>query len=236
MTNILQQPLVIELLHTPLFWATLTIGAFIIGQRLYHLLGNSAFLPPILTGIILVSVVLEVTGISFDTYMEGGQFLHLMLGPVVVMLAVPLYQFIHVMRKEWLRISLAISLGSIATVGTAVAMTHYWIGIPAITTTMATKSVTTPVAVTLSEQLGGIGALASAFVIVTGVFGALIVPPLLKLTRLDAPKAVGLSLGVCAHAIGTGRALELGNEQAAYAAMAMSLTATLHAVALPWLM
>ena len=111
-----------ELLHMPLFWAMLTIAAFTVGQHIYRLLGNTAFLPPILTGIILVSVVLEVTGISFDTYMEGGQYLHLMLGPVVVMLAVPLYQFIHVMKKEWLRISLAISLGSGTTVAVAVAI------------------------------------------------------------------------------------------------------------------
>ncbi|MEC9410336.1 MAG: LrgB family protein [Pseudomonadota bacterium] len=225
-----------ELLHMPLFWAMLTIAAFTVGQQIYRLLGNTAFLPPILTGIILVSVVLEVTGISFDTYMEGGQYLHLMLGPVVVMLAVPLYQFIHVMKKEWLRISLAISLGSGTTVAVAVAMAHFWIGNDTITVTMSTKSVTTPVAVTVSEQLGGIGALASAFVIITGVFGALMIPPLLKSVKLDDPKAMGLTLGVCAHAIGTSRAIELGNQQAAYSAMAMTLTATLHAVLLPLVM
>ena len=225
-----------ELLHMPLFWAMLTIAAFTVGQQIYRLLGNTAFLPPILTGIILVSVVLEVTGISFDTYMEGGQYLHLMLGPVVVMLAVPLYQFIHVMKKEWLRISLAISLGSGTTVAVAVAMAHLWIGNDPITVTMSTKSVTTPVAVTVSEQLGGVGALASAFVIITGVFGALMIPPLLKSVKLDDPKAMGLTLGVCAHAIGTSRAIELGNQQAAYSAMAMTLTATLHAVLLPLMM
>jgi putative effector of murein hydrolase len=225
-----------ELLHMPLFWAMLTIAAFTVGQYVYRLLGNTAFLPPILSGIILVSVVLEVTGISFDTYMEGGQYLHLMLGPVVVMLAVPLYQFIHVMKKEWLRISLAITLGSGTTVAVAVAMAHFWIGNDPITITMSTKSVTTPVAVTVSEQLGGVGALASAFVIITGVFGALMIPPLLKSVKLDDPKAMGLTLGVCAHAIGTSRALELGNQQAAYSAMAMTLTATLHAVLLPLVM
>lgn len=225
-----------ELLHMPLFWAMLTIAAFTVGQQIYRLLGNTAFLPPILTGIILVSVVLEVTGISFDTYMEGGQYLHLMLGPVVVMLAVPLYQFIHVMKTEWLRISLAISLGGGTTVAVAVAMAHFWIGNDTITVTMSTKSVTTPVAVTVSEQLGGVGALASAFVIITGVFGALMIPPLLKSVKLDDPKAMGLTLGVCAHAIGTSRAIELGNQQAAYSAMAMTLTATLHAVLLPLVM
>ena len=215
--------MIVSLLHTPLFWTALTIASFLLGQRLYQQLGNSAFIPPILTGIVLICVTLELTGTSYQTYMQGGEYLHLMLGPVVVMLAVPLYQFIHAMRKEWLRISLAVSLGSATTVGTAVLLVDWWIGDRAITATMATKSVTTPVAI------------ASAFVIVTGVFGALRIPPLLKVTTLNQPQAMGLTLGVCAHAIGTSRAIELGTRESAYAAMAMTLTATLHAIALPWL-
>lgn len=222
------------LLHTPLFWAALTIGAFIAGQQLYRRTGNNAFLPPILTGIVLVVTTLELTGVSYHTYMEGGIFLHTLLGPVVVMLAVPLYQYLHTMRRQWLRIALAITLGSGTTVACAVIMTHYWIGNEAITITMHTKSITTPVAVAISEQVGGISALASAFVIITGILGALMIPPLLKATRMDDAQTMGLTLGICAHAIGTSRALELGPQQSAYAAMAMTLTATLHALVLPW--
>lgn len=222
------------LLHTPLFWAALTIGAFILGQQLYRRTGNNAFLPPILTGIILVVVTLELSGVPYATYMEGGTFLHTMLGPVVVMLAVPLYQYLHTMRKQWLRIVLAITLGSGTTVACAVVMTRFWIGNDAITATMYTKSITTPVAVAITEQVGGISALASAFVIITGILGALMIPPLLRLTRMDDPQTTGLTLGICAHAIGTSRALELGPQQSAYAAMAMTLTATLHALVLPW--
>ena len=140
--------MIVSLLHTPLFWTALTIASFLLGQRLYQQLGNSAFIPPILTGIVLICVTLELTGTSYQTYMQGGEYLHLMLGPVVVMLAVPLYQFIHAMRKEWLRISLAVSLGSATTVGSAVLLVDWWIGDRAITATMATKSVTTPVAIT----------------------------------------------------------------------------------------
>ncbi|MCA6063233.1 LrgB family protein [Thalassolituus marinus] len=223
------------LLQTPLFWAALTIAAFIAGQQLYRRTGNNAFLPPILTGIVLVSTTLELSGISYTTYMEGGRFLHLMLGPVVVMLAVPLYQFIHTMRKQWLRIALAVTIGSGVTVACAVVLAHFWIGDDAITRTIYTKSITTPVAVAISEQVGGISALASAFVIITGILGALMIPPMLKATRMDDPQTLGLTLGICAHAIGTSRALELGPQQSAYAAMAMTLTATLHALVLPWL-
>jgi len=81
--------MIVSLLHTPLFWTALTIASFLLGQRLYQQLGNSAFIPPILTGIVLICVTLELTGTSYQTYMQGGEYLHLMLGPVVVMLAAP---------------------------------------------------------------------------------------------------------------------------------------------------
>ncbi len=220
-------------LTMPLFWAMLTIGFFLLGQKLYAALGNSAFAPPILTGLILVVVTLHLTGTSFEQYMEGGQYLHLMLGPVVVMLAVPLYQFFHAIRKDAARIFLAVALGSGVTVGVAVALTYWWVADHTVVASVAAKSVTTAVAVVLTEEMGGIAALASVCVMITGFAGVVVIPPLLRAARLDQPKAMGLSLGVCAHAIGTSYALEMGEEQAAYSAMAMTLTATLHAIVLP---
>ena len=224
-----------HLFSLPLFWAALTIASFLAGQQLYRRTGNNAFIPPILTGVVLVVSCLELSGVSYQTYMQGGHYLNLMLGPVVVMLAVPLYQFIHTMRKQWLRIALAVTLGSGTTIACAVLLAHFWIGDDAITRTIYTKSITTPVALAISEQVGGISALASAFVIITGILGALMIPPLLKTLRMDEPQTLGLTLGICAHAIGTSRALELGPQQSAYAAMAMTLTATLHALVLPWI-
>lgn len=224
-----------HLFSLPLFWAAITIAAFLAGQQLYRRTGNNAFIPPILTGVVLVVSCLELSGVSYQTYMQGGHYLNLMLGPVVVMLAVPLYQFIHTMRKQWLRIALAVTLGSGTTIACAVLLAHFWIGDDAITRTIYTKSITTPVALAISEQVGGISALASAFVIITGILGALMIPPLLKTLRMDEPQTLGLTLGICAHAIGTSRALELGPQQSAYAAMAMTLTATLHALVLPWI-
>lgn len=225
-----------SLLQLPLFWATLTIGAFIIGQHIYRFSGNSPFIPPILTGIVLVISVVEITGTPFSTYMQGGDYLNQMLGPVVVMLAVPMMQFMHVMRRQLLRILLAVSLGSGVTVAVAAGLAHWLIGDQAITLTMFSKSVTTPVAIAITHEVGGIAALASAFVMITGLLGALMIPPLLKVTRLDHPQALGLALGTCAHAVGTGRALELGAQQSAYSAMAMTLTGALHAVVLPLLL
>ena len=224
-----------QLLSVPVFWATLTIAAFLTGQRVYLILGKNALLPPILTGLALVVLCLEVSGTSHQTYMQGGEYLHIFLGPVVVMLAIPLMQFLHTMKRYWLRIMLALTLGSATTVATSVVLVHWLIDDDLIARTIHTKSITTPVAVTISEQFGGSSALASVFVIITGILGAVMAPAILKWVKWDSPQAVGLTLGVCAHAVGTGRALELGQEQAAYAAMAMTLTATLHALLLPWI-
>lgn len=226
LTTILQQPTT---------WLTITLGAYLLGLSLYQKLNNASWLPPVLSGFAIVTFLLWITDTPYSIYEQGGQLLSFFLGPVVVGLAVPLFYHIHKMKKQFITIFIAIALGSLTTVGVAMALTHYWIGIDIITTTMAGKSVTTPVAVAITEQTGGIAALAAAFVMITGIIGAAIIPLLLKTFRLDSPQITGISLGACAHAVGTSRAIELGQEYAAYSAMAMTLTATLHAVLLPWL-
>lgn len=222
-----------SLLHLPLFWATLTIAVFILGQYAYRITGNNPFAQPVLVGLVLIIAVVGITDTSFETYMQGGDYLHQMLGPVVVMLAVPMVQFLANMRRQWVRIMLAVGIGSGVTVSVAGFLAFWYLKDAAVASTMFTKSVTTPIAVAIAEEVGGIPALSSAFVMVTGILGALMIPSLLKLARIEEPQAQGVALGMCAHAIGTARALDFGQQQAAYSAMAMTLTGTLHALVLP---
>lgn len=217
----------------PMFWLMATLGIYLFGLSIYQKLDNPSWLPPVMTGFLLMVALLEITGTDFKTYYQGGQYLSIFLGPVVVALAIPLYQQLHSMRGQAIRIFLAVTLGSGATVATAMAMAYFMIGDELVFKTIATKSVTTPVAVAISEQIGAIPALAAAFVMATGIIGSVITPILLKFIKLDNPQAVGVALGVCSHAIGTGRAIELGQTQTAYSAMAMTLTAGLHAFMLP---
>ena len=224
-----------DLLELPSTWLMITLGAYLIGLKIYQKSNNSPWLPPVMSGFFIVISILWLTDTPYSTYNQGGQLLSFFLGPVVVGLAIPLFYHFHNMRKQLLRLLLAIILGSATTVMIAVALTHYWIGIDSITTSMASKSVTTPVAVAITEQTNGLPALAAAFVMVTGIIGAAIIPAFLSWLKLDSPQVTGMSLGICAHAVGTSRALELGQEYAAYSAMAMTLTAALHAIVLPWL-
>lgn len=224
-----------ELLSSPIFWATMTLGAYLIGVLLYESLNRNAFLPPVLTGVIAIVFLLWLTDTPYELYRVGGDYIHFMLAPTVVMLAVLLYRHIEPIKKQWFRIALAVTLGSSVTVGCAVLLSMWLIDDELITITIHTKSVTTAVSVVVSEQMGGVPALASAFVIATGLFGALLVPICLRFSNMNRPDVVGLSLGVCGHALGTSRAMELGQKQAAYAAMGMTLTGTLHAIVLPLL-
>ena len=217
------------------FWMAMTLFTFWIGQHIYRLLGNTPLLPPILTSFSLLVILLLVFDTPYREYQAAVLPLQMLLGPTVVMLAVPLYQAFAAIRQDAWRIILAVSLGSTTTVAVAVELCYWLIGEAVIMNSLWTKSVTTPLAVVLAPELGGLAALAAAFILVTGLFGAILIPPLLKICRLDSPQATGLSLGVCAHAIGTSRALELGTEQAAFSALAMTLTASLFAFVLPWL-
>ena len=225
-----------EVFNYPGFWLMATVGAYLSGLTLYQRLGQPSYAPPVMTGFILITAALLATDTSYAEYRLSGDMISFFLGPVVVALAIPLYQHLHTMKRQLLRIFLAVTIGSATTVACAVLMTDYWIGIEAISNTMATKSITTPVAVALAEDMNAIPALAAAFVMITGIIGAMMIPALLKLTGMSDPQSTGMALGVCAHAVGTSRAAELGQEYAAYSAMAMTLTASLHAIILPWLL
>lgn len=225
-----------ELFLQPMTWLTITLGSYLLGQKIYTGFNNATWLPPVLSGFFLVIFALWLTNTPYRVYNEGGGLLSFFLGPVVVGLAVPLFHHFHQMRRHMLIIMLAIIAGSFSTVAIALVLTHYWIGLDIITNSMASKSVTTPVAIAITQQTNGFPALSAAFVMVTGIIGAIIIPPLLSFFKIDSPQATGIALGSCAHAIGTSRAIELGQEHVAYSAMAMTVTATLHALVLPWLL
>ena len=225
-----------EILNQHSLWLAVTIGAYLIGLWVYQRLRQPAILPPVLTGFLLVTLLLWLSGTSYATYQASGSLLSFFLGPVVVALAIPLFTQLRAMKRQWLRILLAIIMGSGTTVVCAMWMADAWIGLDQITLTMGTKSITTPVAVAVAEEVGAIPALAAAFVMVTGIIGAMIIPLILKLTHQDDPQSMGMALGVCAHAVGTSKAVELGPEYAAFSAMSMTLTASLHAFVLPWLL
>lgn len=216
----------------PLFSICLTLIAFQLALALYRRSGW-LLLQPVLVSMLIVVSTLLLLDIDYSTYREGAQPIALLLGPATVALAVPLYRNLKRIQLLFWPIMLTITVGGIFTVVLTLAIAHVLGADLDILMTLATKSVTMPIAMLAAEQIGGIAALSAVFVMLTGVIGTAIGPTMLRWVGVDHAAARGLTYGMNAHAIGTARALEEGEECGAFAALAMSLLGTLTAVLLP---
>lgn len=220
---------------SPLMFLTLTLAAFQAGTWAYNRSGHKPFLNPVLTAVILVVGVLLLSGTSYDTYFEGAQFVHFLLGPATVALAIPLYRQFERVRRSALALITSLICGSLTAIGTAVGL-GWLLGASRETLlSLAPKSVTAPVAMGITEQLGGLPSLTAVLVILTGILGAVIGPPLLTLVGVKDWRARGLALGTASHGIGTARALQASELSGAFSGLAMGLNALATAILLPLL-
>ncbi|WP_339511872.1 LrgB family protein [Pseudomonas sp. RL_15y_Pfl2_60] len=216
----------------PLFSIGLTLIAFQLALALYRRTGWLV-LQPVLVSMFIVVTTLLLLGIDYNTYREGAAPIALLLGPATVALAVPLYRNLRRIRLLFWPIILTIVIGGVFTLLLTLTIAHLLGADLQILLTLATKSVTMPIAMLAAEQIGGIAALSAVFVMITGVVGTAIGPTMLRWVGVDHPAARGMTYGMNAHAIGTARALEEGEECGAFAALSMSLLGALTAVFLP---
>ncbi len=220
---------------SPLVWLTVTLVAYQLAFAAYRKSGWNPVVNPVALAVGLIVCLLLATGTSYPTYFDGAQFVHFLLGPATVALAIPLYDQRARLAKLWLPLLLGLIAG--ATTAIASAITIAW-ALGASRETMmslAPKSVTTPVAMGISEKLGGLPSLTAVMVILTGVIGAIIARPLLRLLGVRSHHARGFAVGVAAHGIGTARAFQVSEEAGAFAGLAMGLTALVTAFVAPWL-
>lgn len=220
---------------SPLFGLTATLVAYLLAQRLYLALHTPALLNPVIVAVGMLIALLVLADISYQDYFSGAQFVHFLLGPATVALAIPLYRQFNKLKQLWLPIAVALTLG--VGIGGLSAVGIAWLfgADTATLLSLAPKSVTTPIAMGIAEQIGGIPALTAALVVVTGVLGALFGPPLFALLRIRDDSVQGIALGVAAHGMGTARAFQISTEMGAFAGLAMALSALVAAVTLPWL-
>lgn len=217
----------------PLLHLTITLAAYVFGDWLFQKTGQKSLLNPVLIAVLVLVAFLLVTDRRYETYFEGAQFVHFLLGPATVALAVPLYRQFHYVRRSLPAIMLAILAGSITAVLTAVGLAWMFGGSRTTLISLAPKSVTAPIAMGISEKLGGLPSLTAVLVILTGVLGAVLGIWVTRILRIRDPRAQGLALGVTSHGIGTARALQLGELAGAFAALAMGLNALATALILP---
>ncbi len=219
----------------PLAGLTLTLVAYQFGLWLFEKLGRRPVLNPVLIAVVLIAGVLSLSGIDYRTYFDGAQFVHFLLGPATVALAIPLYNQFQEVRRSALALVVALLVGSAASALSAVALVWAFGGSAVTILSMAPKSVTSPIAMGVSEQIGGLPSLTAVFVIITGIVAASLGTWVLNLVRVKDWRARGFGMGVAAHGIGTARALQVNEVAGAFAGLGMGLNGLATALLLPTL-
>lgn len=222
-----------SLAEKPVLETGATVFAFLAATRISRLGGNHPLLNPTLLAIILISLGLEATHIPYEAYLRGADAIHFMLGPAVVLLAVPLFRQRAVIRASARLIAVGLAVGLPVGVLSAVGLAWVLGASSQTTLSLAPKSVTAGIAVGISEQIGGLQTLTIVLVIMTGITGAVLGPIVARLARIDDPRVVGLTMGIASHGIGTARALQINEVAGAFAGLGMGLNGVLTAILLP---
>ena len=220
------------LLEHPLFGFALTLGAYQLALALYERT-RWVVMQPVLLAMLMVIPVLLLCDIDFARYRDGTQLLSLFLGPATVALAVPLYLNLRRIRQLFWPVVLTLVIGGLFATLAGVGLAWWFGADEMVLMTLLPKSVTSPIAMLVAEQIGGVAALAAVFVLITGVLGAIFGPPLLSWIGVRHPAARGMALGITAHAVGTAQALQESEETGAFSALAMSVLGAATAILLP---
>ena len=221
-----------EFLENKYLLLALTFGVFALFRELQRKTGWVLLNPILLTMIVLI-FFLKVTGISYETYQEGGHLIEFWLKPAIVALGVPLYLQLEMIKKQWLPILLSQLVGCLVGLVSVILIAKGLGATPEVICSLAPKSVTTPIAMEVSEATGGIPSLSAAVVILVGLFGAVLGFKVMDFGHIKSPIAQGLSMGTASHAIGTSAAMEVGKKYGAYASLGLTLNGILTALLTP---
>ncbi len=218
-------------LNSAYFGAALTIGAFLIGRFLQKKT-NFVLFNPILVGVTVCIVVIKIFNIDYTAYENGAQYVSFFLNIATISLAILLYEQIEILKKNYLAIVIGISSGVITTGVTVVVLSKlFGLGYKEFVTLLP-HSVTTAMGMALSEEYGGYVSLTVASIIGTGIFGNVIAVTFLKLLRITDPVARGIAIGTSSHALGTAKALEIGEVEGAMSGLSIAVAGLITVVAM----
>ena len=219
----------------PLTGLTITLVAYAIGFWLYQKSNRNPICNPVVIAIALIAFVLHLTGTPYAAYFEGAQFVHFLLGPATVALAVPLFRQTATLKRALPVIVFGVLFGSLVASASTVILAWALGASPETLASLALKSVTTPVAMGIAEEIGGVPALTAVCVIATGIVGATLGPMVMNMARLKDWRARGFAMGVAAHGIGTARAFQVNETAGAFSGLAMGLNTMATALTIPFL-
>lgn len=223
----------VYLAASPLLWLTATLVCYLIAVWIYRQGGERPLLNPVAIAVALLIGLLVWTGTPYQTYFDGAQFVHFLLGPATVALAIPLYRQRARLRELALPIAVALPISVLMASLSAIGLAWLLGASPETLISLAPKSVTAPVAMGISEKLGGIPSLTAVLVVTTGILGAVLGTGLFRLLGIRDDAVKGIAMGATSHGIGTARAFQVSPVMGAFSGLAMGLCAFLTALILP---
>lgn len=223
----------VYLAASPLLHLLLTLVAYLIALKINKLLGGSPVFHPVLIAMAILISLLLISGTSYKDYFEGAQFIHFLMGPAIVSLAVPLFDHRARIAKEFLPLILACLTGIFTAVFSTILLVKLLGGQEVTLLSLIPKSVTTPIGMGISEQIGGIPALTAGIVLITGAIGCVLGPLVFKIFKIEDHSIQGFALGLAAHGFGTAHCFSYSNLAGAFAGLAMGVTGLLSAFLIP---
>jgi len=220
-------------LSTEVFLLALVLGAFYLGIIIYQKT-KITLLQPLLTAMVIIIPFLLITDIDYQTFYQNTRILNFMLGPSVVALGYVLYEQIGHIKGNVVSILTAVFTGSMVGITSVVLIAKVLGADKMLMASLAPKSVTTPIAISLAEQTGGVPALAAAFVVICGIFGGLVGPIVLRRIGIKSKIAKGLAMGSASHALGTARAMEMGALEGEISGLAIGIMGIMTALLIPF--
>ena len=221
-----------DVLSSPMFGILASIAAYEIGLFIYRKTRLPIF-NPLLISIVLLIVILKAFNIELEAYNIGGKFISFFLAPATVILAVPLYNKLDILKKNFVEILIGIASGAITSVFSVVLLSRLFNVDEAIKLSLVPKSITTPVGIELSKQIGGIPSITVAAIVITGIVGAVMIPSVCKFFKIRDKVAIGIAIGTSSHALGTTKAMELGELEGAMSGLAIGITAIITVLITP---
>jgi len=215
------------------FGIVLTLATFQVGRLVVKKTGIKA-LNPLVTSILLVVAFLVIFKVDYKDYNIGGQYVSFLLGPATVAMAIPVYRQIELLKKNWVLILIAVSCGAVAALGSIFLMSKLFALDPVLYRSILSKSVTSAIAVGISEELEAIPAITLLAISFTGISGSVFNLIVCRLVRLKDRMAIGLGMGTSAHAIGTSVALEVGEVEGAMSSLALVVAGLVTVVLAPF--
>ena len=212
----------LEMCESPFFGVALSIFAFWIGEKIQKKTGFM-WCNPLIIAIVLIIGVLLVFKIPYSSYQEGGALIDLFLAPATACLAVSIYTKLQLLKENWLPILIGCAAGSLSSMASVFGLCRLFDLDEQLTYSLLPKSVTTPIAISIAQAHGGIVPITVVAVIFTGIMGSIFAPFLIKLFRVRDSLTAGVSIGACSHAVGTSKAVEIGETEGAMSGLAIGI-------------